>query len=379
MSKSKKRQTVIVSARRTPIGKWEGRLRNSSTHELGSSVISAATGPFNLLPKEILMGNVIPVSQSSEERSLRLRQNPAKEASTTAGLGFINATTINKVCSSGLKSVMLADQIIRSGDHDCILAGGVEKMSGLPREFVFSALQDSLGKYSMFEAGDWCAKRHDISREAQDDWAIESYNRARNARWADVFRKQMVRVDGCEIFDEISLDVPEETKIRTAKPFQQNGTVTKYNASKNADGAAACLLMKKSKAEKLGIKPLAAIISHSSVACNGDTRRFTEMPPRAIAATLEKAGLKIEDISLFEINAAFASVLIFSARTLNIPLNRLNIWGDAISLGHPLGATGAILLVKAIHGLKKINGQYGVVSLCNALGEATAMVVENCD
>lgn len=368
---------MIVRALRTPIGKRNGMLKNFAAHELGGKVIWDILIGAPMMPQEVIMGNMIAVGQFGDG-DIHIRQNPAKEAVIWSGYRFLKSQTVNKACSSGLKAVMLADQMIRSGDASCVLAGGMERMSGFSKELVLSALKDSFQRYPMFEAGDWCATNFEISREEQDAWALESYRRARSAQQDGIFTEQMIRTGELpKREDEEPLFAPSRAAVAEAKPFHEWGSVTAHNASKNADGAAGCILISERICRRQRIQSLARIISHVSVSTHGDTREFAIMPVEAVRLAVRQAGLSLDQISVFEINAAFASVVLYALRELNLNPNFVNRWGDAISMGHPVGATGAILLVKAVHGLRLLGGQYAVIVLCNALGEATAMVVEN--
>lgn len=378
--KRRPERSVIVRALRTPIGKRNGMFKGFTAYELGAEVIYDILIGAPMMPEEVIMGNMISIGHFGGS-NLHVRQNPAKEAVISSGYRFLNAQTVNKACSSGLKAVMLADEMIRSGDAICVLAGGMESMSGFSGEFMYSALQDSFQRYPMYEAGDWCAINYGISREEQDNWALESYRRATAAQRALVFNEQLIGVGLGNLprVDEIPLAPPTEEMVHSEKALYERGTITKWNASKNADGAAACILLPERLSQKYGIKPLTRIISHASVSTYGDTREFTIMPAQAIEMAVKKAGLTLDHIGLFEINAAFACVVLYACRTLNLSFESVNVFGDAISMGHPVGASGAILLVKAVYGLKFLNRRYAVIAICNALGEATAMVIENCD
>lgn len=386
--------TVILSAKRTPIGAFMGTLSSLSAPELGAEAIKAAITQSNVEINdvdEVIMGNVLTGG---------VGQAPARQASIYAGLPVkVECMTINKVCGSGLKSVMLADQAIRLGDAKVVVAGGQESMSNAPYllpkartgykmgngELVDSMINDGLwdvyNKIHMGNAGELCSSTYDLSREAQDDFAIESYNRAIKANENGDFKDEMISVEIKSRKGSVTVDTDEEPtkvrfdKVRTLRPaFKKDGTVTAANASSIDDGAAALVVASNEYAEEKGLKPLAKIIAHVSHA--QEPEWFTTAPTEAIKKVLNKAGMKVEDIDLFEINEAFSVVPMMSIRDLNIPHEKVNVNGGAVSLGHPIGASGARILTTLIYALKKRNKKYGIATLCIGGGEANAMLIE---
>jgi acetyl-CoA C-acetyltransferase len=386
--------TVILSAKRTPIGAFMGALSSLSAPELGAEAIKAAISQSNVEINdvdEVIMGNVLTGG---------VGQAPARQASIYAGLPVkVECMTINKVCGSGLKSVMLADQAIRLGDAKVIVAGGQESMSNAPYllpkartgykmgngELVDSMINDGLwdvyNKIHMGNAGELCSSTYDLSREAQDDYAIESYNRAIKAQENGDFKDEMIPVEIKSRKGSVIVDTDEEPtkvrfdKVRTLRPaFKKEGTVTAANASSIDDGAAALVVSSNEYAEEKGLKPLAKIIAHVSHA--QEPEWFTTAPTEAIKKVLKKADMKVEDIDLFEINEAFSVVPMMSIRDLNIPHEKVNVNGGAVSLGHPIGASGARILTTLIYALKKQNKKFGLATLCIGGGEANAMIIE---
>lgn len=338
------------------------------------------------------MGNVLQAN---------VGQAPARQAARYAGIpDNVPCTTINKVCASGMKSIMLGAQSIMLGDNDVVVAGGMENMSITPyyvesnrwgAKFGNTTLIDGIQKDGLLDAYDnkimgscaeVCATDYKISREEQDDYAIMSYKRSADAWAKGKFKDEVVPVEvqtkkGNIIFaeDEEYKNVNFE-KLRQLKPaFEKNGTITAANASTINDGAAAVILMSKEKAEKLGIKPLAIIRSYADA--EQEPLWFTTTPSKAMPKAVEKAGLKMSDIDYFEINEAFSVVALVNAKILNIPLEKLNVNGGAVSLGHPLGASGARIIVTLINVLKQNNARYGLAGICNGGGGASAMLIEN--
>lgn len=387
-------QSVIVSATRTPIGAFTGSLSALSAPQLGAVAIKAAVEKAGIKPEEVnetIMGNVLSAGQG---------QAPARQASIYAGLPkSVYCMTINKVCGSGLKAVMLADQSIKLGDSSVVVAGGMESMSNAPYllfkartgyrmgngEVVDSMIHDGLwdvyNKFHMGLAGELCADECDISREEQDEFAIMSYKRAIEAQNTGLFDDEIVPVEIKGRKGSITIDKDEEPakvnfdkvpSLRTV--FKKDGTVTAANASSIDDGASATVVMSDEKASALGAKPLAKIVAHATHA--QEPEWFTTAPAEAIKKCLDKAGMKIEDIDLFEINEAFASVPIITHRKLDIPYDKMNIRGGAIALGHPIGCSGARVLTTLIHALRREDKKYGLASLCIGGGEAVAMIVE---
>lgn len=387
--------SVILSAARTPIGAFMGTLSELSAPRLGAIVIKEAlmrAGLSGANISEVIMGNVLTAG---------IGQAPARQAAIYAGLGeSVPCMTINKVCGSGLKAVMLADQAIRCGDADIVIAGGQESMSNAPYilpkartgyrmgngELVDSMIHDGLwdvyNNFHMGMAAELCASECNISRESQDEYTVLTYKRAQEALKNGWFADEIVPVVIENKKGNIIVDTDEEPakvkfeKIPELRPvFKKDGTVTAANASTLDDGAAAVVVSSASKAAAHGIQPLARIVAHASYAQKPEW--FTTAPINGIKAALQKANLTIDDIDLFEINEAFSVVALAAKNELGIPLNKLNVHGGAIALGHPIGASGARLLTTLIYALKRYNKRYGLVTLCIGGGEASAMIIEN--
>lgn len=386
--------SVILSAKRTPIGAFMGGLSSLTAPKLGAVAISAAVADAGIKGEdinEVIMGNVLTAG---------VGQAPARQAAFYAGLPrSVECMTINKVCGSGLKSVMLADQAIRSGDAELIVAGGQESMSNAPYllpkarngykmgngelvdSMIFDGLWDIYNSINMGMIGEKCAKECNISREEQDEYAIMSYKRALDAQSKGLFDAEIVAVDvvaGKETLKITKDEEPEKVKfdkVPALKPvFLKDGTVTAANASSIDDGAAALVVASESKASSLGIKPIARIVAQASFAQEPDW--FTTAPASAITKVLSKAGMKVEDIDLFEINEAFSLVSIYTARELGISYDKVNVHGGAVSLGHPIGASGARILTTLIYALKHYGKKYGIATLCIGGGEANAVIIE---
>lgn len=389
------RKAVIMSAARTPIGSFNGALSAVAATRLGSIVITEALKRIELKGAEVdevIMGNVL---------SAGLGQAPARQASLGAGLPkSVGCTTVNKVCGSGLKAVMLATQAIVSGDAEVVVAGGMESMSNAPYlltkartgyhmghgELVDSMIRDGLwdvyNQFHMGEAAEICADTLGISREDQDQFAVLSYRRALEALQRGEFRREIVSVpvsqrDGADQLveeDEEPKRVSLE-RLPTLKPaFRKGGRVTAGNASSISDGAAALVVMLEEKAKALRRNPLARIVNYGSFAT--DPAWFTTAPVHAISTLLKKTGRKITDVDLFEINEAFAVCSIAVNRELGLNPDRVNVRGGAVALGHPIGASGARILTTLIHALEDMNLTTGVASLCIGGGEAVAMMIE---
>ncbi len=386
---------VIVSAVRTPLGRFQGDLSSFSGHNLGSHAIGAALERAKLSPDqidEVLMGCVLPAGQG---------QAPARQAARGAKLSdATGATTVNKVCGSGMKATMLAHDLITAGSANIVVSGGMESMTNAPYllqkarggyrvghdriidHMMMDGLEDAYetGR-SMGDFGEAAAEAYQFSRKDQDDYAIETLTRARNAVQSGAFKKEIAPISvkekaGVRIVenDEHPLKV-DPTKIPNLKPaFRPNGTITPAASSANADGAAALVLTRRSIAEREGLPILAEIKGHSTHSQAPDW--FTTAPIPAIRKLLDKVGWKIGDVDLFEINEAFAVVPMAAAKDLGIPRDKLNINGGACALGHPIGATGARLIVTLLHAMEKNNVQRGIASLCIGGGEATAIAVE---
>lgn len=387
----------IVSAVRTPIGSFGGSLKDFTAPQLGAIAIKAAVTKAGLQPadvQEVLMGCVIQANTG---------QAPARQASKFAGLpDSVIATTVNKVCASGMKAIAQAAQSILLGDADIIVAGGMESMSNVPfyntnlrwgNKYGNVTVIDGLAKdgltdvyhnYAMGNAAELCAKECHITRVEQDAFAIESYHRSQSAWEKGYFTAEIVPVEipqrkGDPILfakDEEAFNVKFD-KIPELKPaFIKDGTVTAANASTMNDGAAALVLMSKEKADAMGIKPLAIIRSYADA--EQAPEWFTTTPSLAIPKALSKAGLSLADIDYTELNEAFSVVGIANIQKMQLNPATVNVHGGAVSLGHPLGCSGARILVTLINVLKQHNGKLGVAAICNGGGGASAMVIENC-
>lgn len=389
------RKVVIVSAKRTPIGSFQGSLSNLNVTELGKTAIEAVLNDSSIekeLVDEVIMGNVL---------SAGVGQAPARQAALYAGLPQkTEALTINKMCGSGLKAVMLAQQAIALGDSDIIIAGGMESMSNAPYllnkarngfrlghdkiidSILIDGLWDVYNDIHMGNCAESCAKDFNFSREDLDAFAIESYNRAIRASNDGTFSSEITKVVVKDRKSEIVIEKDDEPgnvkfdKIPTLRPaFDKNGVVTAANASKLNDGAAALLMMSEEKANELGFTPLVELVAQSSAA--KAPIEFTTAPADAISKVLKKANLTTKDIDLYEINEAFAVVSLAVNKLLGLSSDNVNVNGGAIALGHPIGASGARILVTLIHEMKRRNSELGLASLCIGGGEASALIVKN--
>lgn len=388
------KKVVIVSAVRTPIGSFMGGLSNVTAPQLGAIAIKGALDKINLDPAmvdEVLMGNVIQAG---------VGQAPARQAAIFAGLGnLIPCTTINKVCASGMKAVMMAVQAIQSGDAETVIAGGMENMSLIPHythlrngtKFGPTTLIDGMQKDGLMDAydnqamgvyADLCATEYKISREEQDNYAIESYNRSAKAWEAGKFDNEIVPVTvpqkrgealviaKDEEFTNVKLD-----KIPSLNPvFTKDGTVTAANASTINDGAAALILMSEEKAAQLNLKPLAYIKSYADAA--QEPKWFTTSPAKALPKALDKAGITLNDVDFFEFNEAFSVVGLANTKILGLDSKKVNVNGGAVSLGHPLGCSGARIIVSLLNILEQNNAKIGAAAICNGGGGASAIVIE---
>jgi acetyl-CoA C-acetyltransferase len=388
------KKVVIVSAVRTPIGSFMGALSSVPATKLGAAAIKGALHKINLDPKlvdEVLMGNVVQAGNG---------QAPARQAALYAGLSEnVACTTVNKVCASGMKAVMQGAQAIMAGDAEIVVAGGMENMSLIPHyvhlrngvKFGPTSLIDGMQKDGLTDAydnnamgvcADLCASEYNITREDQDNFAIQSYERSAAAWGAGKFDTEIVPVEvpqrrgdaiivsKDEEFTNVKLD-----KIPSLAPvFTKDGTVTAANASTINDGAAALVLMSEEKAQALGLKPLAYIKSYSDAA--QEPKWFTTAPAKALPKALEKAGLTISDVDYFEFNEAFAVVGLANAKILGIDNVKINVNGGAVSLGHPLGCSGARIIVTLISVLNQNNAKVGAAAICNGGGGASAIVIE---
>ncbi|CAH7689075.1 acetyl-CoA acetyltransferase [Phakopsora pachyrhizi] len=385
-------QVFLASAGRSPVGSMSGSLKSLSAIDLGSQVVRATIERAGLKPsdvEEVYMGSVLQAN---------LGQSPARQVAIKAGCpDSTEATTINKVCASGMKSIILATQNLQTGNRSVMVAGGMESMSNspfyLPRGASYGHFQatDSIVKDGLWDAynsihmgscAEETAVKHSIGREAQDDYAIESYSRAKKAWEAGVFKDEIVPI---EIADKrtgkVTLVNEDEEyknikleKVRSLRPVfkKENGTVTAANASTLNDGASAVVLMTGEKADALGIKKLAKIISYADAACAPVD--FPIAPTLAIPIALERAGLKIEDMSKIEINEAFSVVALANLKILGINSEKVNVYGGAVALGHPIGSSGCRIVVTLAHALK--SGEYGLAGVCNGGGAASAIVIQ---
>jgi acetyl-CoA C-acetyltransferase len=389
------KEVYIVSAVRTPMGSFGGTLAGVSATKLGAVAIKGALDRIKLDPalvNEVFMGSVIQAN---------LGQAPARQAAKFAGLpDYVNCTTVNKVCASGMKSISLAAQAIMLGDSDIVVAGGMENMSQVPfylennrwgakygngvvvDGLAKDGLTDVYGNVPMGNCADMCAKEHNFTREDQDAFAIESYKRSAAAWAAGKFKEEIVPVEivtkkGTVLFaeDEEYKNVNFDKIPGLKAVFTKDGTVTAANASTMNDGAAALVLMSKEKAEALGLKPLAKIIGYADA--EQAPEWFTTTPSVALPKAAEKAGLKVSDINYFELNEAFAVVGLANMKLMNLDPSKVNVNGGAVSLGHPLGCSGARVIVTLINVLKQNNAKFGGAAICNGGGGASAVVIEN--
>lgn len=391
-----KREVYIISAVRTPIGSFGGSLKDIPATKLGAIAINGAIEKAGIDPnivQDVLMGCVLQAN---------LGQAPARQASMLAKLPTnVNCTTINKVCASGMKAIMSGAQSIMLGDADIVVAGGMENMSQVPfyspttrwgNKYGNTQLIDGLAKdgltdvykdYAMGNAAELCARECNISRESQDEFAIESYKRSQFAVNEGRFTEEIIGVEVPQrkgepitmLKDEEPFNVKFEKIPELKSAFEKGGSVTAANASTMNDGAAALVLMSKEKADELGLKPIAKILSYADA--EQAPEWFTTTPSIALPKAIEKAGLKMEDIEYAELNEAFSVVGIVNAQKMNLDLKKVNVNGGAVSLGHPLGCSGARIIVTLINVLKQNNAKIGAAAICNGGGGASAMVIEN--
>jgi acetyl-CoA C-acetyltransferase len=388
------RDVFIVSAKRTPIGSFLGSLSNYSATELGSIAIKAAYEAVALNPHSIdsvYMGNVL---------SANLGQSPARQASKYAGIpDAIDCTTINKVCSSGLKAAMIGAQQIQLGIDDLVMVGGMESMSNTPHYtlrrkanklgdewlvdgLLKDGLYDAYYHFHMGNAAELCVSEFEITREAQDDYALQSYAKATRATKEGKFDNEIVPVAVKQKNIETELRADEDIekiipeKVPQLKPaFKENGTITAANASNLSDGAAALLLCSAEAIKKYKLTPIARILSYADAAQAPEN--FTTAPSLALPKALKLSGLSIDLIDFFEINEAYAAVIIANQKRMNLPMHKLNCYGGAIALGHPLGMSGARILCTLLSVLQQEGGKFGAAAICNGGGGASAMVLEN--
>ena len=385
---------VIVSAQRTPVGSFQGQLSTIAAPKLGSIAIKAAVEKAQIKfsdIEEVIMGEVLTAG---------VGQAPARQAALFAGISnSAHCMTINKVCGSGLKAVMLGSDSIRLGHAKIVIAGGQENMSMAPHllensrsgyrmgsvQMVDSMIKDGLwdpyNNFHMGNAAEICSREFSFTREAQDQFAIESYKKAHAAQAAGLFKSEITEVVIESKKGPQTVSVDEEPtkalfdKMPGLKPaFEKDGTITAANASKIYDAGAAVVLMSESEAKKRNLRPLAKIVSYGTFA--QDPKYFTTAPVGAIKKSLEMASLKISDIDLFEINEAFANVTMAAQKSLEIPMEKINVHGGAIAIGHPIGASGARIFTTLIHSLHARNARRGLATLCIGGGEAVSVVIE---
>ncbi|MCM2281674.1 MAG: thiolase family protein [Bdellovibrionaceae bacterium] len=384
----------ITSAVRTPIASFQGAFADVPAPRLGAAAIKEAltrSGISGDKVDEVIMGNVLTAG---------VGQAPARQAALFAGLpNTVPCMTINKVCGSGLKAVMLAADNIALGNTQIAVAGGQENMTQAPHlllqsrggfrmghtnlvdSMIHDGLWDPYNNWHMGMAAELCVKENTFTREQQDAFAIESYKRAQRAQTEGFFKNEICAVEVTGRKGIVKIEADEEptktdfSKVPTLKPaFDKAGSVTAANASKINDGAAAVVLMSETAMKAADAKPLARIVAHGTFA--HDPKWFTTAPVGAMKKAVERAGLKMSDIDLFEINEAFAAVTMVAMKDLNIPHEKVNVHGGAVALGHPIGASGARLLTTLVHALHKYNKRYGMASLCIGGGEAVAVIVE---
>ena len=389
------RQSVIVAAKRTPVGAFQGKLSPVSAPKLGAIAIKALideTGIDISHIDEVILGNVL---------SAGLGQAPARQAAIYAGLpNTVEALTVNKMCGSGLKAVMLADQVIRGGDADVVVAGGMESMSNAPYllqnartgqrlghgkmidSMIHDGLWDAYNDTHMGNCAEMLSKDRNYTREAQDEFAIFSYKRAQTAQAEGVFDSEIVPVeipqrkgDPLVVFEDEEPGKARFDKIPTLRPaFEKEGAITAANASKLNDGAAAVLVMSEEKANELGFTAIARIGAQASAA--HEPEWFTTAPGKAIGKVLEKANLSANDIDLWEINEAFSAVTMAAIDDFKIDPAKVNIYGGAVAMGHPIGASGARIFTTLLNGMTRTDAKYGLATLCIGGGEASALIVE---
>ncbi len=389
------KEVVIVSAARTPIGSFMGSLSTIPATKLGSIAIKGALDKINLKPEmvqEVLMGNVVQAGEG---------QAPARQAALGAGIpNYIPCTTVNKVCASGMKAMSLAAQAIALGNNDIMVAGGMESMSQIPHylharkgtKLGDGKLQDGMLRDGLVDAydhnhmgtcADLCAGEYHFSREEVDAFAIQSYERSKKAWEAGKFKDEVVPVSVPQRKgDPIVVDEDEEykriklEKVAKLRPvFTAEGTTTAANASTINDGAAAVVLMSREKAEELGLKPLATIKSYADAA--QEPKWFTTTPAKAVEKALKRANLTKDEVDFFELNEAFSIVGLANIKLLDIDGEKVNVNGGAVSLGHPLGCSGARIIITLLNVLKQNNAKIGAAGICNGGGGASAMVIEN--
>ena len=390
------KDVVVVSAVRTPMGSFGGVLSSVSAPKLGAAAIKGALSKINLNPslvQEVIMGNVLQANTG---------QAPARQAAIDAGLTTdVPCTTINKVCASGMKAIMMAAQSIKAGDNDIVIAGGMENMSLVPYYMdkarngyrlgdgvlidglVKDGLTDVYNKVHMGVCAEKCADEMNFSREEQDGFALASYDRSAAAWSAGKFEDEVIPVEvpqrrGDALIvseDEEYKNINKEKFLKLRTVFKKDGTVTAGNASTINDGASALILMSSDKALELGITPLAKINSFADAA--HEPEWFTTAPAKAVPIAVAKAGLAMNDVDYWELNEAFSVVGLANIKKLGLDAEKVNVNGGAVSLGHPLGNSGSRIVVTLINVLKQNNGKYGAAGICNGGGGASAIVIEN--
>lgn len=388
------KEVVIVSATRSPIGSMSGILSTVAATELGAQAIKKAVEKAGITGndvQEVIMGNVIQANTG---------QAPARQAALAAGIHpGATCTTVNKVCASGMKAVIFGTQSILLGDKDIVVAGGMESMTNAPYmlsnarngyrygngeladAIVRDALQDPYSKEMMGSSGDRCAKKFNFSREDQDAYALESYRRATEAYKNGWFAEELFEVEikgrngSTFVTEDEEYKKLKADKVATLKPaFGKDGTVTAVNASKINDGAAALVLMSAEKAKELGLKPIAKVLGYGDAEQAPDD--FTTSPALAIPIALKKAGLELNQIDFVEINEAFSNVAMANIKLLNLDSAKVNVFGGAVSLGHPVGMSGARIICTLLSVLKVKGGKYGAAGICNGGGGASAIIIE---
>lgn len=389
------KNVYIVGAKRTPIGSFQGALSSVPAPRLGAAAIKAALAQSNVTASEVqecIMGEVLTAG---------VGQAPARQAAIYSGLpNSVQCLTINKVCGSGLKAVMMAADQIQLGAADVVVAGGQENMSLAPHlltnsragyrmgpitatdSMVSDGLWDPYNNFHMGNAAELCVKEYKFTREEQDAFAINSYKNAQKSIQDGIFKDEIASVEVAQGKEKVNVDTDEEPgkakfdKMPGLRPaFDKEGTITAANASKLNDGGAALVLVSEEKLKEKGLKPLARIVAYGAFA--HDPKWFTTAPVTAIKRTLEKAGLKANQIDLWEINEAFANVPMAAMRDIDIPQDRVNIHGGAVAMGHPIGASGARILTTLTYALKRAKKRYGLATLCIGGGEAVAMIIES--
>lgn len=388
------KEVFIVAAKRTPIGGFLGNLSHLSATELGRIAIESALAQTSIPKKEIdsvYMGNVL---------SANVGQSPARQAAKFAGIDdHTDATTVNKVCAAGMKAVTLGAQQIQLGVDNIVVAGGMESMSNVPHYInqrvgnkmgngvitdglLKDGLTDVYNNFHMGNAAEMCVRKYNISREEQDEYALLSYSRAAKAFAEGKFNKEIIPIEVKQKSGTVTITQDEDViklivdKVPTLKPsFEEGGTITAANASNLNDGAAAFVLVSAEILEKYNLTPLAKIIGYADAAQAPEW--FTTLPSVAIPKALKQAGLSQDDIDYFEINEAYASVILANQRILGIDPDKINIYGGGVAMGHPIGASGARIITTLISVLAQEGGKYGVAAICNGGGGASAVVIEN--